>query len=329
MHTPIKFRHLRAIWIAAVLTIGLCSCQKDDDPSPPVRVTGYQNNTLTVPANSVVEIEGNLEFNPDLNPGLVLEGNATFKLDQSMSMTWPASFVKPANAHVTITSRIPGQQWYRLLLPATSSITLENFTLEDGQIGVYSDGANNLDLTGFSISNCSQYGVYITNADTLRIDDFQIDNCLDYGIQTKFSTVFISNTTIANCFQGITTTDCTIQIHDSWFNDNTSSGVHLDGALSNAIIEYCSFENRWYALYNYSNRHLRFRKNQILHQNDYAVYIPRAHTSEILFEQNNVMPGGSQNNRMVLIRDGLYEGGERYLIAGNNWWGTTDTTVIR
>lgn len=294
-----------------------------------MQVGGLQTTTLVIPANTVVEVDGNLEFSEALDPALVLQGDATFKLDPSATITWPVSFTKPESASVTIDSKQAGANWHRLLLPAGSRISLENFLLENGQIGVYCNDASYVSLSGFTIRDCSQYGIYMTNIDTLRLNESIIQNCVDYGIQVKFSSAFISQSTVASCQRGIYSTDCNLEIVDSQFNNNSISGVFLEGVESNAVIEYCSFDGNGYGLYNYSNRHLVFRRNVLLNQTDYPLHFPRPQTDENVVEQNNVLPGGSASNRLVLVREASFQGAGRYLDAGNNWWGTTDTTAIR
>ncbi len=316
---------------AAAFSIGGCNLfgGKEENPIERIELAGDITDALTIHANTEILVNDHLRFLAEGDSGLVFEGSARFLLDQGVNVLLPEDVIPPPTGLVEILPSGNHKWGYIKYDHPGKSLNLANFTISGGLTGLRLYGAldENIDvrLNQMEISDCDLYGIYCSRVDSLIALDLRITNC-DVGAYFSECTVNLEYSDFRGCRIGIRNTQSSwLYLNDCRVMDNSEKGMFCT-TYANTSADHVLFDGNYFGYYDHTNRYVSVTNSVFVNQSYYPVEFVRMWANYVTFEQNNIYPGAL--GRYVVLAEGSDQEGSGYLPIQDNYWGTTDTTVI-
>ena len=111
-----------------------------------------------------------------------------------------------------------------------NNVTIKNFTIINGQNGIYASDAKSILITNNKIQNCSSNGMIFKNCRSITIDGNTVTQSGDFGIYAANGELFDirNNKIILSRSNGIGLYNCTyIRAYDNLINNSYVTGLNL------------------------------------------------------------------------------------------------------
>jgi len=119
---------------------------------------------------------------------------------------------------------------------AAYNITLSNFTIQNGRLGIYLQGSNNNIFDGNIVSNNNMYGIYLRYSGNNALTNNVVSSNNPYGIYLSYSSnnALIGNTASNNSY-GIYLSHSGNNAITNNTASNSDNGIHLHSSGNNAL----------------------------------------------------------------------------------------------
>ncbi|MCA9782304.1 MAG: right-handed parallel beta-helix repeat-containing protein [Candidatus Cloacimonetes bacterium] len=324
--TAVRNRFTRFSALAIMIIFAGIACNDDEQSWTIESLSGVQSNSVTFTDRTRVTVDQSVAFAE--NTSLNLSGQVEFLMGENTQFDLPQTVSIASSSHIVF--KASGTSAWSKLRAAHPEVNLHDVSISGSIIGLDLSGAGNVRLENVTITGCEQYGMYAVSLDSLVVLQCSFSNCESDAAHVKFCKGRFWKTTFSNSVNGVYALDNSLVFTDCTFRSNglteTGSGMRNLGNDAAYRVEHCLFTDNYYGIHDIANHDVELVYSQFSNTHYFPLLFAHPFTERVLIEQNNILPGPGER-RIELTTTGNYRVG-RHLPAANNWWGTTDTTVV-